>query len=400
MNILIVSRFFPYPEVTHSGGTDLFHYIEGLNALGHQISLASFIREWERPYLESMRPYCVEVETVPGLSSFGQRLAKAPYLLKYPWLWVQTFSPAMRQVLQNMLSRQKYDIVHFEHLWTTQYLDLVQGCKTALDEVDVDSIVLFRQYRLARSFWARWYLFWCWWRAVQLEVGACEKIDLIFARSDTDRKYLQCLAPGQNIRELGPWFEGLDQPIFPPDRVEKHSLLFMGSMRLAPNIEAMLYFCQAIFPQILETIPDARLYIVGNAPSDQVKQLANEHVIVTGYVDDLWAYYARCQVVVVPLLVGGGIIIKTINALAAGRPVVCTSMGNGGIEAVSGRDLYVADTPELFAERTIELLTNPRRWQEMASNGRIFFEQKCNWDTIVNGLERAYAELLPRNQRT
>jgi len=398
MKILIVARFFPYPEVTHAGGTHLFHYIEALNARGHQISLASFIREWERPHIDSMKPYCVEIETVPGMSTFGQRLAKALYLLKYPPAWVETFSPAMRRVLRNMLNRQQYDIIHFDHLWTTQFMDLVpKNSRTALDEVDVESLVLFRRYWQARSFWKKRYLFWCWWRTVQFEVKACEKVNLIFARSDKDRKYLQCLAPGQNIQELGPWFEGMGRPKFSDSLVEEHSLLFVGNMGRYQNVEAVVWFCEHIFPLILDRVPDAKLYIAGDAPSEHITQLVSERVIVTGYVESLADYYARCQVFVAPLLVGGGIIVKILDALAAGRPVVCTSVGNEGIEAIPDRDLCVADTAELFAGRTIELLTDPRQWQEMASNGRRFFEQKYDWDTIVTGLERAYADLLSKS---
>jgi glycosyltransferase involved in cell wall biosynthesis len=293
-----------------------------------------------------------------------------------------------------MLDHQVYDIVHFEHLWMSQYLDRVSNCKTVVDEVDVDSVVLFRRYRQTRKFWKRWYLFWCWLRTVQLEVKAFEQVDLVFARSDKDRKYLQCLVPGQNIQELPPWFEGVNKPSFPSDLVEEYSLLFVGNMRRSVNIEAVVYFCRHILPRVRKAVPDAKLYIVGDSPSEQVRRLANEHVIVTGYVEDLREYYARCQVFVAPLLVGGGIIVKVLDALATGRPVVCTSVANEGIEAVPGRDLYVADSPEKFAEYTVELLTDHERWQGMSKNGRAFVEHKYSWKRVIDGLEHAYASLL------
>ena len=394
MKILIVSRFFPYPEVTHAGGTNLFHYIEALGARGHEISLVSFIKERERPYVESMRSYCAEIEVVPGESSLGQRLAKAHYALRYPMQWVEAASPAMRRALSSMLGRRRFDIVHLEHLWLAQYLDLVDGPKTAVDEVDVDSVVLLRRARQAQSWLEKRYLDWCWRRTVELEIEACERIDLILARSDKDRQYLRCLAPGQNIRELLPWFEGVSKPPHPHSLVEEHSLLFVGDMRRINNVEAVVYFCRDIYPQILEAVPDAKLYIAGADPSARVKALANEHVVVTGFVEDLASYYARCQIFVAPLLVGGGIIIKILDALAAGRPTVCTSMGNEGIDALPGRDLYIADSPDLFARRTIELLTDTQKWREMAANARRFVEYKYDWEAIMDGLEDAYREVL------
>ena len=394
MKILMVSRFFPYPKVTHSGGTDLFHYIEALQARGHQIALASYIMPAEQEYLHSMRPYCSVIETVPAISPWGQRLAKAPYLLAYPQQWVEAFSRPMRQVIQNLLSQQHYDLVHFEHLWTAQYLDLVQGSATALDEVDVDSIVLFRRSRRARSWLLRRYLRWCWLRTVQLEVDACEKMDLVFTRSDKDRKYLQCLAPDRNIRVLPPWFEGVQKTVLPLDHIEPRSLLFVGNMSRGPNIEAVVYFCEGIFPRVLQAIPDAHLYVVGDDPPSRIMHLSSDHITVTGYVQDLQPYYARCQVFVAPLLIGGGIIVKILDALAAGRPVVTTSIGNEGIEAVPGRDLHVADTSELFTDRVIDLLTSTQHWREMSQHGRRFVEQKYQWSTIIDDLEDAYARLL------
>jgi polysaccharide biosynthesis protein PslH len=399
MKILIVSLFFPYPKVTHAGGTNLFHYIEALQQCGHQISLLSFIQDCERPLLSSMKPYCVEIETVPAISGVFQRFAKAPYLLKYPAQWVEAFSRPMRRTMRAMLNRRHFDLVHFEHLWMTQFLDLVHDCATALDEVDVDSVVLFRRSRQAANWLVRQYLRWCWQRTVQLEVNACEKVDLVLTRSDKDRKYLQCLAPNRNIRVLPPWFEGLQQPAALPDQMEPHTLLFVGNMGRGPNVDAVLYFCKRILPQVLAVVPDARLYIVGDAPSEQIQRLADKHIIVTGYVPDLREYYARCQVFIAPLLIGGGIIVKILDALAAGRPVVCTSVACEGIETVSGRELYVADTAEKFAQRTIELLTDERSWQELAANGRALIERQFDWEHIVNDLEQVYLETLRQKAR-
>lgn len=394
MKILIASLFFPYPEVTHAGGTNLFHYIEALNSRGHQVSLASYINEWEHPYIDVMRAYCAEIETIPAISTFGQRLDKFPYLFRYPLQWVEAYSPRMRNVLKGMLAKQKYDVIHFEHLWMGQYQSLVQGCAIVLDEVDVDSLVLFRRYRQARPFWRKIYLWWNWLRTIQLEADVCTKMDLIFTRSDKDCKYLQCLIPGRDFRILPPWFEGLDLHSLPLEQVEPHSLLFVGNMSRSPNVEAVVYFCEKIMQRILDEVPDAKLYVVGDAPQENVRQLAGDHVIVTGFVENLVEYYGRCQVFVAPLLTGGGIIVKILDALSAGRPVVCTSIGNEGIEAKPGRDICVADRPVEFANSVIRLLNDPQHWQEIATNGNGFFKSKYCWEIIVDNMEMAYLDKI------
>jgi len=394
MRILIISRFFPYPDVTHSGGTDLFHYIKAMKLRDHQISIASFIKKNEYRYIEDMGHYCEEINVVPALSSFGQRVLKAPALLRFPLPWVEAISWEMKRVVGNMLTSRSFDIVHFEHLWTTQYFDRKYGYKTVLDEVDVDSVVFFRMYQKAKTIPQKLYYLWCWVRTVQLEVKACNLFDLVFVKSEKDRVYLNCLAPGRNIRILAPWFEGMERHVPENDAIERNCLLFVGNMSRAFNIQAAEYFCNNVLPLVTKDVPDVKFYIVGDAPPEQVRRLANDHVIVTGHVDDVWEYYIKCQVFVAPILVGGGIIVKILDALAAGRPVVCTTVGNEGIGGVSGVDLFVANSPVEFSQRIIELFLDAKRWDEMSRNARRFFKQRYNWNTIVSNLENAYLSIL------
>jgi polysaccharide biosynthesis protein PslH len=394
MKILIVGLFFPHPKVTHAGGIHLLNYIKALSTRGHEISLLSQITDSERLYLDSMDAYCAIVTTVPAISTFRQRVMKLPYILKYPKPWVEAFSPIMRRKLIELQDSNIYDIVHFEHLWTAQYLDLVSGPKTTLDEVDVDSLVFFRKYRKEKIPLKRMYFLWSWWRTLQLEVKFCNKFDLVFTKSDKDKCYLKSLVPDANILVINPWFEGLVNPQSEGDIMEGYSLLFVGNMGRDTNIEAVQYFCTSIFPKIANKVPKAKLYIVGDDPHPMVKKLANERVIVTGYVDDLLSYYQRCKVFIAPMLVGGGIINKILNALSVGRAVVCTSIANEGIGAIPNRDLFVADNPDDYAKLTIKLLNDDNEWQRISSNGKKFVFEKYNWHDSVNKLESAYIDIL------
>ena len=347
-----------------------------------------------------MQPFCEEIETISAISTFRERLVKIPHLLLHPLQWVEAYSPKMRRIVDEMLTRKRFDMVHFEHLWMSQYVDLVDNCPVVLDEVDVDSVVMNRKYQNEQSFWKRRYYHWCWRKVIQLEINACMRSDLIFTRSEKDRRYLQHLVPGRNIRELPPWFEGLQFNPQPESYIEKNSLLFVGNMNRKVNIQAVAYFCQHILPKIIEVVPDVMFYIVGDAPDNQVKRLAGEHVFVTGYVENIESYYGRCQVFVAPIQIGGGIIVKVLDALAARRPCVCTSIANEGIEAKPGRDLLVADSAEVFTARAIELMNNVDLWRTVASNGRAFFERKYHWETTVDQLEKAYLELIPTEDET
>src|SRR5208283_3084824 len=124
------------------------------------------------------------------------------------------------------------------------------------------------------------------------------------------------------------------------------------------NVDAALYFYQKVFPLIRRRVSDAKFVIAGYGPPEELTALQKNDpgVLVTGFVDDIDECYKKAAVFVAPILLGGGIIVKILDALAAGTPVVTTSYGNEGIGAVPGRDLLVADDAEGFAAAVLRIL--------------------------------------------
>jgi hypothetical protein len=167
-------------------------------------------------------------------------------------------------------------------------------------------------------------------------------------------------------------------------------LLFVGAMNLPANVEAVHFFVVEILPLIRQEISDVSLYIVGSDPTPAVQRLgAEKGVIVTGEVEDLTPYYKRSAVNVVPLLRGGGIIVKTLNGMAAGRPTVTTLVGNAGTGAKPGRELLIADSPKDFAHSVIRLLSEPSVWHAISESGREYVRSRYAWADAVEALETA-----------
>jgi len=120
-------------------------------------------------------------------------------------------------------------------------------------------------------------------------------------------------------------------------------------------------------------------------------------VSVPGYVEDLEGCYKKASVFVAPILIGGGIIVKILDAMAAGTPVVTTSFGNEGINAVAGRDLLVADDPEGFAGAVIRILQDQEFARHLAGAGREFVEKNYNREAVIAEIVAAYEELTGRD---
>lgn len=147
-------------------------------------------------------------------------------------------------------------------------------------------------------------------------------------------------------------------------------LLFTGTMNYAPNVQAAQHFTASILPLILEEMGSAKLHIVGKKPSNDVIRLVSEHVTVHGDVPDMRPYYQNAEVVVVPLLQGGGTRRKILEAAASGKAIVTTSLGVEGLDFSSGKDLEVADSPTDFANAVIKLAGDEAARRELGKRAR------------------------------
>jgi glycosyltransferase involved in cell wall biosynthesis len=185
--------------------------------------------------------------------------------------------------------------------------------------------------------------------------------------------------------------------IGPVQRVENSlNILTMGTLYYPPNADGIRWFIQQVFPLIREKLPSVKLTIIGkNPPTDFLKLSADKDsgIITTGFVPDLDPYFAESAVTVVPVRAGGGMRVRILEAFARAAPVVTTTVGLEGIDALPGKDVLVADSPDDFAGSVIKLLQNEELRQRLSMNGRCLVEQKYDWKVVLRELDRVYQDL-------
>jgi glycosyltransferase involved in cell wall biosynthesis len=160
------------------------------------------------------------------------------------------------------------------------------------------------------------------------------------------------------------------------------------------NLRGVNWFLDNVWPQVLAEVPEARLYIVGNKPPDSLCARQDpEHLIITGFVAALAPWYKAAEVFVSPLLIGGGLLQKVMDAMVMGVPVVATSGSNHGIGATPGEHLLVADTPEAFSRAVVHLLRDPAARAELGAAGQRFIRTHYDaeaafdrWDAALRAL--------------
>jgi glycosyltransferase involved in cell wall biosynthesis len=185
-----------------------------------------------------------------------------------------------------------------------------------------------------------------------------------------------------------------------PEQEGPRRLLFTGTLSYQPNAEGIRWFADQVWPQIRLRLPDARLDIVGRDPAPNVRELdRRDGIAVVGQVPDMRPYYARAHAVVVPILTGAGIRVKIVEAMAAGRAIVTTSLGWKGLPHVQpDRHLLVADEPRRFAAGAVRLIEEPETRHRIAAEARSLAERHYDWRELGDQQEAVLSEVVVADQ--
>lgn len=259
---------------------------------------------------------------------------------------------------------------------------------TILFEHNVEHMIWQRLARIESRPWRRALLEVEWRKMRHAERVFCNDADLTIAVSEDDRTRLQALAPGARCVAIP---TGVDTSYFSPSNVTEtpDHLVFTGSMDWFPNEDAILHFVESILPRIRLQIPHVTLTVVGRNPSARLVAAARRAgAVVTGTVSDVRPFIAEAAVYIVPLRAGGGTRLKIFEALSMGKAVVSTTVGAEGLAVRDGHNIAIADEPDAFAARVIELLRNPDARLALGRAGRHLVETRYSWEHASREFER------------
>jgi glycosyltransferase involved in cell wall biosynthesis len=150
---------------------------------------------------------------------------------------------------------------------------------------------------------------------------------------------------------------------------KRNDIMFIGSFLHDPNVDAVKYFINEILPNIKQKIQNVKFFIIGSNPTEEIKKLASDDVIVTGFVKDLQPFYDKYRVMVAPLRYGAGIKGKVTQSLTKGLPLITTPIGAEGMNLIDGEHCMISENPDEFAEKTIQVYNNEKLWSKLSKNG-------------------------------
>jgi glycosyltransferase involved in cell wall biosynthesis len=400
LRILVLLPFAPRLDAPH-GGRSTAALVARL-AERHDVGLLCLRKPDEEPVDDLLRDRCDLVEEVM-LEGVGARWRK-PRLL---WALAQgrpvevadTFHPDFTRRARALVTDWRPNVLHLELERMAQYLDGLD-CRTArvLVAVEPAGATASDLYRSSRGMerLVR-YLDLTAWRRFEPKALGC--VEAIVCYTDRDRRLLSALAPDVLTRTI-PLAVDLPEQASDPLGSKAPNILFIGGFGHPPNVDGAVRLATCIFPEIRTRCPGAILYLVGNKPPRSVRRLARNDVVVTGSVSSVAPYLARANVVVAPLRLGGGMRVKVVEALAAGKAVVASPLAAEGI-AMSPTDdhLVVAKSEEDFVASVSRLLDDPEARSALAGRARKWAEAQLDWKAIVDAYENVYDSVLKNDSR-
>jgi glycosyltransferase involved in cell wall biosynthesis len=295
----------------------------------------------------------------------------------------------MRQV-ETLTRREKFDAVVCDFLASAANIPELNSA--VLFQHNVESIIWRRHLECAPSPWHRAYCREQYEKMLRYEAGACRAAKKIIAVSDADARVLHSLYGASRVSSVP---TGVDIAYFTPacSTPPTQDLLFLGAMDWRPNIDGLHWFASQVLPFIRARRPDCSLQVVGRNPAADIRELArsDKRVHVTGTVDDVRPYLWKSAVSIVPLRIGGGTRLKIYEAMAAKIPVVSTSVGAEGLDVRDGENIFIADSPQDFADRCVALLDDSDARQRMAANAWEIVSACYSWQVVSRKFEQLLA---------
>lgn len=406
MNVLIVSPFFPLP-LESGGHTRLFNLTKHLSRR-HTVDLVSYIAGSQTECITQLEEFCRNVvcvnvddlvgnrKNIIGSNNFRRLLLRFGLLLRAVPLEASAFYFAkMRNKLNDILASNDYDVVQVEYPrmalhFGRSFYENHRALKVIVD-YDLSFIPHLRRYQNERSLFPRIARYVDYKLNRSFALATWKLFDHLVTMSQVDREKVHEMLPELSIQVV-PNCVDVDyfRPI--PREATEMRLILLGGTGHFPNVDAFSYFTKEIYPRVKASQKDVKLTVIG-AGWEQISEKCDDPSITfAGFVEDIRSFITGSAVLLVPIRIGGGTRLKILEAMAMGIPVISTSVGCEGIAAEHGIHVLLADTPEDFAQKIVDLNSDAELCRTLMENARELVTQRYGWEAAALRMEKVYGD--------
>jgi glycosyltransferase involved in cell wall biosynthesis len=375
MRILQLCKKFPYP-LKDGESIAVTHLSKALHALGCEVTLLSMNTTKHYCALESLPPdfdhykkiHAVQVDNkVQMWDAFVNLFSSESYHI------TRFLNEEFEKCLVAVLKEQKFDVIQLETPVLSDYVPVIRKYSKAVIAMRSHNVEHEIWERIAENqrFWPlRWYFRYAAQKLKRFEVDHLNDYDLVLAITERDLRTLHKLGlekPGVVVPI------GLNVPNYQPaysNTKPAFSIGFIGSLDWMPNQEGLLWFLKKVWPGLYQQFPGLKLQIAGRNTPRWLKKMSGDGLDVKGEIENANDFILHQQLMVVPLFAGSGMRVKILETMALGKPVVTTSLGLEGIDAVGEEHVVLANTAEEFQKKIAKLLRNRKLLFEIGHNAQ------------------------------
>lgn len=370
----------------------------------HDIYMISLVKnDEEAQNKDELLKYCKEVYACKRSESpwTPQNVIKSIFG-KYPLLVNRNFSPEARKVVEMLLKKHDFDLIHAETFYIMPHIP-----ETDIPIFLVDQTIEYRVFQhfvknqvkipFIRPFF--------WPDIIKLkhwEKTYWEKADLVGAVSEADAAQMHKLLPNLDVR-IVPNAAGEDLVNIIHSRTDKVEpvFLYQGNYSWLQNVEGAEILRDKIFPLIKKEIPEARCIIAGQRAYEKLGTKTGPGIEIVDLessdIDGVITAYTRGNIFLAPLEGPGGTRLKILGAMASGMPVIASKTGISGLDVEHGKNCYIAKTPQEFADYSVKLLKDKKEYMKIRKNGRKLVDEVYSWESVAKKLEKIYQELMSQS---
>jgi len=398
LKILMLVPFLPNIQ-TSGGQTRWYNIIKHLSK-EHDITLFSLKKdESEKKFIPELKKYCKKVRV------FSR--PKSPWTLKnillaelgfYPLVVIRNFSASERKAVKEELEKEKYDLIHAEAFYVMPHIPETDVPTVLVEQtieymvykhyVDNEVPLLLKPFYLLDVFKLRYWEKYYW-----------KKADKLVSVSNEDRQAMLELIPETNVDIIT---NGVDADYYVAKKAVKKDparvMYGVTNFEWLQNVEAVDLLIDEVWPTIHKEEPSAKLWIVGRRIPERIVKLAEERddVEITESIEDARDAYLSSTVMVTPIKGAGGTRLKILEAMAAGLPIVSTSIGVAGLGLTNGKHALVSDSMSGLAKQAIKVIRDKKAAEIMGKEGQKFVRDNFDWKAITKLHQPIYDNILRR----
>lgn len=393
MKILYLTLRLPIPPLVKGDILRDFYIIKELASRGHKITLVSYYRKQEKddPNVEMLKKYCQEIKLVKfDVRKQALHLLKGIYSTR-PFQVLLYTSKAFQNEVDNALCQQQFDVayVHFARLahFLSAYpipkiIDFQDSFEKNMKDRYLQEKNLFvKTAALLESKRMKVY---------EKHVSQAFSYSTVVSERDLNPHHKNMFVVPNGIQDL--------KTLQERDK-NANGLLFMGNMSYFPNEDAALFLMKEVMPLISKKLPDMKLYIVGNLPSKKLQKYHSTHIVVTGFVPDMYPYIAKSRIAVAPLRYGTGIQNKVLDAMFVGIPQIVSRRAAEGFHNLSGEEFIVSECErQVFSQNILKLWDDFQLQEKLIENGENYVLHHYSWGKSVEILEALFQMAIEEKQ--